>query len=253
MGLNRDRCARQGASGFLPATGKTVSRNDDSRALTSAPERARVLRRAVTAVVARPKAVIAAIIVVTLGLGACASRLKVLLDLDDQLPAGHPLVVVGKRIEKTFGGKYLTVIGFYPVERDHLHARDPGEGATGDHRARDPSRGQGGQRVVADVGANQRRAQRRRVAGDHAARCPGAALCRPSWRRFGRGCAPMPSSPPCWSATMGVPPRCSSTSTTSRRRAARRDCSRAWKRSSDPNGRPPWRFARPAPPRSCTG
>ena len=73
-----------------------------------------MLRRAVTAVVTWPRAVIAAIIVVTLALGICASRLKVLLDLDDQLPAGHPLVVVGKRIEKAFGGKYLTVIGFYP-------------------------------------------------------------------------------------------------------------------------------------------
>ena len=37
-----------------------------------------------------------------------------LLDVDQQIPPGHPLVIVGKRIEKLFGGKYMTVIGFYP-------------------------------------------------------------------------------------------------------------------------------------------
>lgn len=113
MGQSGDRSARKGGAGFLPATGKTVSRNDDNQAPASAPA-SPALRRVVTAVVARPRAVIAGIILVTLGLGVCASRLRVLLDLDDQLPPGHPLVVVGKRIEKAFGGKYLTVIGFYP-------------------------------------------------------------------------------------------------------------------------------------------
>ena len=73
-----------------------------------------MLRRYVTWVVDRPRTVITAVVAITLALGACAGRLKVLLDLDDQLPPGHALVVVGKRIEKLFGGKYLTIVGFYP-------------------------------------------------------------------------------------------------------------------------------------------
>jgi predicted RND superfamily exporter protein len=73
-----------------------------------------MLRRYVTAVVGRPRTVIAAVVAVTLGLGFFVSRLRVLLDVDAQIPPGHPLVVVGQRIEKLFGGKYMTVIGFYP-------------------------------------------------------------------------------------------------------------------------------------------
>src|SRR4051812_17085058 len=72
-----------------------------------------MLRRYVTAVVGRPKFVIAAVVVVTLVLGVFITRLRVLLDVDQQLPPGHPLVVVSKRIEKLFGGKYMTVVGFY--------------------------------------------------------------------------------------------------------------------------------------------
>src|SRR6476619_2342761 len=72
-----------------------------------------MLRRYVTAVVGRPKFVIAAVVITTLVLGFFISRLKVFLDVDQQLPPGHPLVIVGKRIEKLFGGKYMTVIGFY--------------------------------------------------------------------------------------------------------------------------------------------
>ncbi|HEY4183486.1 MAG TPA: MMPL family transporter [Polyangia bacterium] len=64
--------------------------------------------------VARPKLVIALVVVVTLTLGFFMTRLKVLLDIDAQIPPGHPLVVVGQRVEKLFGGKYVTVIGFYP-------------------------------------------------------------------------------------------------------------------------------------------
>src|SRR3954452_680639 len=72
-----------------------------------------MVRRDVTAIVGRPKVVIAAVMVVTLVLGAFIGRLRVLLDVDQQLPPGHPLVVVSKRIEKLFGGKYMTVVGFY--------------------------------------------------------------------------------------------------------------------------------------------
>ena len=72
-----------------------------------------MLRRYVTAVVARPKAVIFAVVLVTLVLGFFIKRLKMQLDIDQQLPPGHEYVVVGKRIEKLFGGKYMTVVGFY--------------------------------------------------------------------------------------------------------------------------------------------
>ena len=73
-----------------------------------------MLRRYVTAVVGRPMAVIFAVVAVTLSLGFFISRLRVLLDVDQQLPPSHRYVVVGKQIEKLFGGKYMTVIGFYP-------------------------------------------------------------------------------------------------------------------------------------------
>ena len=73
-----------------------------------------MLRRYVTAVVGRPKLVVALVVVITLVLGFFVTRIQMLLDVDSQIPPGHPLVVVGKRIEKMFGGKYVTVIGFYP-------------------------------------------------------------------------------------------------------------------------------------------
>ena len=73
-----------------------------------------MLRRYVTSLVGRPKTVIAAVLAVTLILGFFMTRLRVMLDVDSQIPPGHPLVVVGQRVEKLFGGKYITVIGFYP-------------------------------------------------------------------------------------------------------------------------------------------
>jgi hypothetical protein len=73
-----------------------------------------MLRRYVTAIVGRPKLVIAAVALVTLTLGFFMTRLRVLLDVDAQIPPGDQLVKVGQRIEKLFGGKYMTVIGVYP-------------------------------------------------------------------------------------------------------------------------------------------
>jgi len=73
-----------------------------------------MLRRYVTGIVTRPKTVIAVVLGITLVLGLFSGRLRVLLDVDAQIPPGHPLVIVGQRIEKLFGGKYVTVIGFYP-------------------------------------------------------------------------------------------------------------------------------------------
>jgi predicted RND superfamily exporter protein len=73
-----------------------------------------MLRRYVSFVVGRPRAVIVFVILVTLVLGFFITKLRMLLDVDAQIPPGHPLVVVGQRVEKLFGGKYMTVIGFYP-------------------------------------------------------------------------------------------------------------------------------------------
>jgi len=74
-----------------------------------------MLRRYVTWLVNRPRTVIAVVLAATLALGFFMTRLRLLLDIDSQIPPGHPLVVVGHRVEKLFGGKYLTVIGFYPA------------------------------------------------------------------------------------------------------------------------------------------
>jgi len=73
-----------------------------------------MLRRYVTAIVRRPKTVIGLVVAVTLALGFFMTRLHVLLDVDAQIPPNHPLVIVGQRIEKLFGGKYMTVVGIYP-------------------------------------------------------------------------------------------------------------------------------------------
>lgn len=73
-----------------------------------------MLRRYVTAVVARPKTVIGLVIAITLFLGFSIGRLRLLLDVDQQIPPGHSFVRVGQRIERLFGGKYLTIVGVYP-------------------------------------------------------------------------------------------------------------------------------------------
>ena len=75
-----------------------------------------MLRRYVTAVVRHPKLVIGLVALVTVVLGFFTTRLHVLLDVDAQLPSANKLVIVGQRIEKLFGGKYMTVIGVYPSE-----------------------------------------------------------------------------------------------------------------------------------------
>ena len=74
-----------------------------------------MLRRYVTSLVGRPKTVIAARrgrhadarLLHDPAAGAAGRRFA------DSARA--PLVVVGKRVEKLFGGKYMTVIGFYPA------------------------------------------------------------------------------------------------------------------------------------------
>ena len=82
-----------------------------------------MLRRYVTSLVSRPKTVVAVVVAVTLTLGFFITRLRVLLDVDSQIPPGHPLVVVGQKVEELFGGKFITVVGFYPA-RGTIYTHD---------------------------------------------------------------------------------------------------------------------------------
>lgn len=73
-----------------------------------------MIRQYVDWIVRFPKVVVAIVLTVTVILAAGLPRLHVELDVDKQIPQGHPLVEVGKRLERSFGGKYLTIVGFYP-------------------------------------------------------------------------------------------------------------------------------------------
>lgn len=75
-----------------------------------------MIRRYVRFVVGYPKLIIALVLFISLALGASIGRLRVELDVDKQIPQGHALVQIGKRLEALFGGKYLTVVGFYPKD-----------------------------------------------------------------------------------------------------------------------------------------
>lgn len=74
-----------------------------------------MLREYVSKVVAYPKAIIAAVslITVALVLALVVRRIPFLIDLDAQIPPNHPMVLVSKRAEKLFGGKYTTIVGIY--------------------------------------------------------------------------------------------------------------------------------------------
>ena len=124
---------------------------------------------------------------VTLVLGFFITRLQVLLDVDQQIPPGHPLVIVGQadreavRRQVHDGDRLLSGV------RHHLHAGHPGQGQARDRGAgEDPGR-QAGQRAVADVAAGEGRPQLGRRARDHAARRQGAARPTPRSPPSARG------------------------------------------------------------------
>jgi predicted RND superfamily exporter protein len=73
-----------------------------------------MIRRYVSFIISRPKTVIAIVAMVSVFLGFSISKVKMLLDVDDQLPPDNAYVKVSKRVEKLFGGKFITVVGFYP-------------------------------------------------------------------------------------------------------------------------------------------
>lgn len=74
----------------------------------------KVIRQYVDWIVRFPKVVVTVVLLVSVFLAVGLARLHVELDVDKQIPQGHPLVEVGKRLERSFGGKYLTIVGFYP-------------------------------------------------------------------------------------------------------------------------------------------
>jgi len=73
-----------------------------------------MIRRYVEFIVGRPRTIIALVLLVTIFLALYIGKLQIILDVEDQIPPGHPLVVFGKKVEKLFGGKFITIIGVYP-------------------------------------------------------------------------------------------------------------------------------------------
>lgn len=69
-----------------------------------------MLRRWVELVIARPWVTIFIILAMTAGLASNIAKLRIELEVDKQLPASHPLVKIGQKIEKEFGGKNITMI-----------------------------------------------------------------------------------------------------------------------------------------------
>jgi predicted RND superfamily exporter protein len=73
-----------------------------------------MIRRYVSFIVGRPKTIIVLSVLITIVLSFSISKIRMLLDVDDQIPADHPMVIISKKVEKLFGGKFITVVGFYP-------------------------------------------------------------------------------------------------------------------------------------------
>jgi uncharacterized protein len=76
------------------------------------------IRKYVTWITAHPKSVIAVVGIITLLLITQLTSLYIEIDMDRQLPADHPYVVLGNRITDTFGGKFVAVIGIEVKEGD---------------------------------------------------------------------------------------------------------------------------------------
>lgn len=86
-----------------------------------------MLERYVSKVVAYPKAVIAAVALITVALvlALVVRRIPFSIDLDAQIPPHHPVVLVSKRAENLFGGKYTTIVGVYIKDGAQGSVYDP--------------------------------------------------------------------------------------------------------------------------------
>src|SRR5689334_6769575 len=58
--------------------------------------------------------VLGAVLVVTLGLGAAATRLHIEVDPDRLLPQDHPFIQTLNEVHALFGDKNLVVVGLFP-------------------------------------------------------------------------------------------------------------------------------------------
>lgn len=90
---------------------KKIEKQDASNARTF--QTGSVLRHFVLFICAWPRTIIALTLAMTVAFACFIPRVVIQLDVDAQIPPGHPMVVVGKRIEKQFGGKFVTLIGIY--------------------------------------------------------------------------------------------------------------------------------------------
>jgi predicted RND superfamily exporter protein len=73
-----------------------------------------MLRRWVELVIKRPLLTIFIIFALTAVLAVGLKDVQIRLEPDAQIPPGHPLVKIGQKIEKEFGGKYVSAIMVYP-------------------------------------------------------------------------------------------------------------------------------------------
>jgi predicted RND superfamily exporter protein len=73
-----------------------------------------MLRRWVELVIARPWVTISIILAISAGLASNILKMKIELEVDKQLPTNHPLVQIGQKIEKEFGGKNIVAIVVSP-------------------------------------------------------------------------------------------------------------------------------------------
>lgn len=78
----------------------------------------RFIRSYVTWITAHPWSVIVVVGLITVLLAVQMINLYIEIDPDRQLPPEHPLVVLGDKITRTFGGKFVVVVGLEVKEGD---------------------------------------------------------------------------------------------------------------------------------------
>jgi predicted RND superfamily exporter protein len=78
------------------------------------------MARQIALVVEYRRIVLAIVVLITLLLGAGATKLSIVIDPDETLPQDHPYLVATNLADKLFGNKYEVVIGVTPPEGDAL-------------------------------------------------------------------------------------------------------------------------------------
>jgi uncharacterized protein len=78
------------------------------------------MSRLIALVVDYRRIVLAIVALITLVLGAGASKLSIVIDPDETLPQDHPYLMATNLADKLFGNKYAVIIGVTPAEGDAL-------------------------------------------------------------------------------------------------------------------------------------